>query len=300
MVTGILAIAFDVVDVGLEGFDNDRWPIAAGALLVVTYLSIQLVKQREQSALRAREAEAARGQLQRFLAMISHDLRAPLTVVDGYAQLMERQLATDNFDALRRSIASVREGTHRINRLVEDLLVAARLGEGRFEIHPDAMDLAECLRKVAAEQQTQATQPLIVNGPDHMRGVWDRERLSQVLTNLVSNAIKYSPPTAPVTLRLTGKGRWIQIEVTDRGDGIAPDQIDKLFQPFTRLDNAPTVDGTGLGLYIARGIVQSHGGLIRVESQIGRGTTFIVRLPWVQEPQAAPEPLAKTVDVASR
>jgi signal transduction histidine kinase len=221
--------------------------------------------------------------------MISHDLRSPLTAVYGYAQFSERHLDQGDLEATRRNIRYIGDAARRMQRLVEDLLVAARLGEGRFEIHPVGVDLAACVRHIAAEQQTHAIHHnLVVDAPAHVSGIWDGERLGQALTNLVSNAIKYSPDGGEIRIRLRGGDGLVQIAVTDHGIGIPPPQIPDLFEPFTRLPQGQAVEGTGLGLYITKGIVESHGGHIWVESRVGEGSTFFITLPWRTTEVASP------------
>jgi signal transduction histidine kinase len=195
--------------------------------------------------------------------------------------MAERQLDRGDQEAIRSNVQSIRSAARRMQRLVDDLLVAARLGEGRFEIHPMPIDLAACVRQIAVEQQAYTRDHQIhVEAPDSLPGLWDGERLAQALTNLISNAIKYSPDGGDIKIRLRAGDGLVQLAVADHGWGIRPDQVPYLFEPFSRLDGPAAVDGNGLGLYITKGIVESHGGNIWVESRLGEGSTFRVTLPW--------------------
>jgi signal transduction histidine kinase len=167
-----------------------------------------------------------------------------------------------------------------MQRLVEDLFVAAQLGEGQFKLKPGPMDLAECIRQVVAEQQARTDRHrLVVDGPSSLPGRWDEGRIRQTLTNIISNAIKYSPDGGEVRVVYTRANGVARVAVSDQGPGISDEDLQRLFQPFARLDRAEPVMGTGLGLFISKGIVESHGGRIWVESEIGRGSTFVLTLP---------------------
>jgi signal transduction histidine kinase len=215
-----------------------------------------------------------------FISLVVHDLRSPLTVAMGYLQVAERQLV-DVGDALARPPIDRTMGALRqILRLVDDLLDAARLERGRFVIQPEPSDLAELARDVVDGQRlTDTNHSYILDAPAHLTGVWDKTRCQQVLTNLVSNAAKYSRPGTEVRVRLRPEDGSVIVSVADQGVGLATADIDQLFQPFARPGQEREATGTGLGLYISKGIVEAHGGRIWVESTVGRGSTFFVRLP---------------------
>jgi signal transduction histidine kinase len=280
LVTCVIVTIFALIDTDIARTPVELWPFTVATLLVVSYLSFQLAVERQRIAARAQNAETARHQMQQFLGMISHDLRSPLTTVYGYAQFSERHLDQGDVEATRRNVRQIGDAARRMQRLVEDLLAAARIGEGRFEIHPVLFDLAECVRQVMAEQQVGTVQHhLVVDGPANLWGIWDSQRIQQAVTNLVSNAIRYSPAGGEIRIRLRSGGGAVQIAVTDQGIGIPPDSIPDLFRPFARLNQDRVTDGTGLGLFITKGIVESHGGQISVSSQCGHGSTFVVTLP---------------------
>ncbi len=296
VVTAIIVLLLDAVDIVIADPVLNHVPFTMGALLVVSYLSYQLALEKQVAAQRTANAEAARHQLQQFLGMISHDLRSPLTAVYGYAQVLQLHLDQGDLEVSRKNARSIRDAAQRMQRLVDDLLVAARLGEGHFEIQLAPMDLAACLRGIVTDQQSNASNHrLIVDAPANLLITADRARIDQAVTNLVSNAIKFSPDGSQVVVRLTCSNETARLAVTDRGPGIPADQIPYLFQPFSRLNRDRSTTGTGLGLFITKGIVDSHGGHIWVESARGQGSTFFVTLPLQTEASSAADPHARGV-----
>jgi signal transduction histidine kinase len=237
-----------------------------------------------------------------FLSLVSHELRTPLTTVKGAAQVMQRrivrafsagQVKTPEDQAARqqdlRQLASVVSQADRLNALVNDLLDLSRLQSGRFEFHPDTADLAAVLRQIVeACRPLSSNHRLVVDAPSAMPGTFDRLRVEQVLTNLIGNAIKYSPGDSDVRVRLAlREPRVALVEVSDEGPGLSPEEQGHLFQQFYRgsavRDNPRT--GLGLGLYISRQIVEWHGGDIWVESAPGKGSSFQFTLPLERPPE---------------
>jgi signal transduction histidine kinase len=160
----------------------------------------------------------------------------------------------------------------------------------RFEIKPSTIDLVSVLRQVVESQQTtSAIHHIVVQAPDRLVGEWDRDRIMQVLTNLVANAIKYSPQGSEILVTVQAEQDHALISVHDQGIGIRRADIPLVFQAFYRADNVRSTQGSGLGLYITQSIVQAHGGHIWLESEPGMGTTFFVTLPFT----AADDPTSK-------
>src|ERR671936_212210 len=228
---------------------------------------------------RLREADRMKDE---FVALISHDLRTPLTSIMGYLELA---LENQELPATERGYLEVVErNSERLMHLVNDLLFVARLEAGEMDIHLDELDLATVVRHAVEEAgpRARAKEILLESETDSVPHVSaDRGRLFQLLDNLVGNAIKFTPTGGKVAVRLSREGDFLRLEVEDSGIGIAPDDQGQLFDRFFRASNtrdAP-VPGTGLGLYIARAIVEAHGGRIAVESSPGAGTCFCVELP---------------------
>jgi signal transduction histidine kinase len=229
---------------------------------------------------RANEAEAARDQLQEFVGMVVHDLRNPLTAALGYTQLVRRQVEVAEGSAGQATLNRIERSLRTMRRRVEDLLDSTRLGGGRFVISDAPTDLSELVKQAVEEQQNVGVEHrLVIEGMERLIGSWDADRLRQVVVNLLSNACKYSPAGTEVRVKLRATDATVLLSVSDQGVGIDPEHLGQLFQPFARLGQERTVTGTGLGLYITKGIVEAHGGRIWVESSAGQGSTFYVELP---------------------
>ncbi len=225
---------------------------------------------------------------QRFVADVSHELRSPLTAVRGNLDLLKRGAADDPAERAQM-IAAMDSEIARMSRMVSDLLLLARQDAG-IPIAKHPLELDTLLLEVYRQAQLTARGVKVVLGAeDQVIIVGDRDRLKQVLLNLVDNAIKYTPQGGQVTLGLTQDDAWAQIFVRDTGIGIAPDHIPNLFDRFYRVDKARSRDagGTGLGLAIAKSVIDAHNGKIQVESQVGQGSTFTVWLPLPETKNAA-------------
>lgn len=226
------------------------------------------------------EAEKAQKRLQEFLGMVTHEMADPLTIIQGYAGVLSSKLGGDVGEAQRDAISGIEEAARRLRRLLDDLRDASRIGAGRFEVHPARVDLMSIVTRVAQDiQATTGRSCLIREAPLSIEGLWDGERISQLLTNIIANAFKYAPPDTEVVVDVRQAGDEVVIGVTDQGAGLTREQIALLFQPFTRLHQEQEVPGMGLGLYICKGIVEAHGGRIWVDSEPGKGSTFCVALP---------------------
>jgi signal transduction histidine kinase len=235
---------------------------------------------------RLREADRLKDE---FVALISHDLRTPLTSIMGYLELTldDETIADDS----RSYLEIVQRNSDRLLRLVNDLLFVARVEAGELDLHPHEIGLAAIVRQSIEEATPRATdrgvelRAHVEEVPD-VRA--DRGRMFQLLDNLISNAIKFTPEGGRVDVRLLAKGARVRIEVCDTGIGIAPAEQVRLFERFFRASTATErhIPGTGLGLYIASAIVDAHGGEIDVQSEPGTGTTFAVELPVVSKAEA--------------
>jgi len=232
----------------------------------------------ENARLHAQELET-RQRLEQFLGIVAHDLRAPLGVVTTSVELLQDHAYDRRRDAIHQILPPIEHATKRMQRLIDDLLDAARIGAGRFQMRYGSMDLAVLAEVVQAQRSTTKAHRITFEAPPRLEGNWDAQRIEQLLTNLLSNAIRYSPNGGTIRVRASQEGGRAILSVTDPGIGIPPEQVKKLFQPFFRCDPDVTVGGTGLGLYIAKAIAEAHGGSISVISQPGKGSSFSVALP---------------------
>jgi signal transduction histidine kinase len=240
---------------------------------------------RSQAELRA--AVAVREQ---FLSIASHELRTPLTPLRACMEVLLRQVDSGRPPEPERTRATLQRGLRqvdRLTRLVGDMLDVTRLQAGRFTLQRTRVDLAGLAREVVERVRQSpagaaAALHLEVPGGGAVVGSWDEQRLEQVLTNLVENALRYSPPPARVRVHVRQEGAGAVLEVQDAGIGVPAESLGRLFTPFFRADNAAAhhAGGVGLGLSICREIVERHGGRIEVHSEgAHRGTLFRVHLP---------------------
>ncbi len=222
-----------------------------------------------------------------FLAGVAHDLRNPLTALSiGLARAAPKDRPLPPEEKLRATLEVVRRQVHRLDRMVTDLLDAAHLESGRLEIRKELRDGRELVRDVCELfKETTSRHQLTVRTPDTAVPVeGDSGRLEQVLTNLVSNAIKYSPEGGEVEIGLrSDRGRAI-FHVRDHGLGMAREDLERLFDPFRRSPSVRgTLPGVGLGLFVVKRIVEAHEGTIEVRSELGEGSTFEISLPQLSD-----------------
>ncbi len=221
-----------------------------------------------------------------FVASVSHELRTPLTSIRGYVDIL---LERDDLPSEQRAkLEVVARNGERLDRLVADLLHTARVDERGLEVVRSRQDLGEIVRasvEAAAPAARAAGVELRLDAPSTLVTLVDGQRIAQAIDNLVSNAIKYTPRGGHVEVRLALDGARIEICVADSGIGIEAADRDRLFTRFFRAEHAEkqSVQGLGLGLGIAKSIVESHGGRIDVESEVGRGSVFRIRLPMGSE-----------------
>jgi signal transduction histidine kinase len=223
------------------------------------------------------------GYKSQLIATVSHELRNPLTSVAGYLELLDD---TDGLDPdSRRAIASMARGVSRMSGIVEDLLTLSRAADPTVKATRDLVDLSQLLDEVvdlATPTTTQRRIKVLLDKPDRpVTAYGDRDDLDRVLTNLVGNAVKYSPEDSEVHLELSQVGNRAEFRCRDHGMGISSDDQAQLFTDFFRSTNpeAQRIPGTGLGLAIVKRIVDRYRGEIELESGLGEGSTFTVRLP---------------------
>jgi signal transduction histidine kinase len=253
---------------------------AAIAVLVVLRLA-GILRSLERTRARLLEADRSKDE---FVALVSHDLRTPLTSIMGYTELaLDPELEQPLDDERRAYLEVVSRSSERLLRLVDDLLFVARLQTGRLDLAPAPLDLAELARKAALEAKRQANArgiELVFDGADPVEVEADKGRMLQLLDNLVSNALKFTPSGGRVEINVARNGRAV-LEVADTGIGLTSDEACRVFERFFRTDHAVErqIPGTGLGLYIAQAITEAHGGTITATPHAGGGTTFRVELP---------------------
>lgn len=233
------------------------------------------------------ELEMATRELNHLLGMIAHDLRNPLCVILGFAELLNVELAASINSEQRGFIEQIGRSAESMLRSIDELLDFSRIESGRLDLEPKVADLAELARQNLVANGVIAGRKNIVlrcriEGAERRISI-DARRIEQVLNNLIGNAIKFSYPGGEVSVTLAFGSDAVAIEVADRGIGIPKEQLERLFTPLADRGRRGTADepSTGLGLAICRRIVEAHRGTIRVESEEGAGAKFIVTIPAV-------------------
>ena len=223
-----------------------------------------------------------------FLNLASHELRGPITVIRGYLSMLDRGSLGEIPQEARRALPVLTAKADEMNALVEQMIEAARLEEGRLELTTRRADLREVARQAVemAEPFNDEKHALVFEGPDiEVPVLIDVERISTVVGNLLTNAIKYSPAGGDVTCSVSLEDHKALVAVKDHGVGIPPDRFDRLFTRFGRIVTPETshIPGTGLGLYLSRELARLHGGDLTASSVLGKGSTFTLAVPLMEE-----------------
>jgi signal transduction histidine kinase len=220
-----------------------------------------------------------------FVSLASHQLRTPATGVKVLLSLLAEGYAGKLSPEQRDLLMQAYDANERQLRIANDLLNVARLEAGRLELRYKQIELCGWLTEVLTEQEAVIIgrqQKIVYNLPDKkVTAQVDPDRLYMVLDNLIGNASKYSPPNGLITVTVTCTRSRATIAVSDTGIGMARGQLDKIFQKFTRLDNSLSTEaeGSGLGLYLSKSIIDLHHGKIKVKSKPGEGSTFTITIP---------------------
>lgn len=236
---------------------------------------------------RSREFEELRNT---FVSVVSHELQTPIAIIKGYASTLAREDAHWDAEPLRARLKAIEEESDRLSHLVANLLYASRISAGGLKMERVELDLAEVTRSVARRFSARSPErDVSVRFPSGLPLVLaDRERIEEVILNLLDNAAKYSARGQPIRVRGSVTENDVVVGVTDAGQGIPLREQERIFERFQRVDNstARRTQGAGLGLYICKAIVEAHGGRIWVQSELGHGSTFSFSLPREEQPQA--------------
>ncbi len=276
-----------------EFTDQDEWIMRlaarSSALVWQGYEAEQRAQSLQTAEMDRLEAHGSRmaeleHQKSEFLQLASHELRAPITLVSGYLSMLEEGSLGALPEAAAKVVPLMAGRMRQMSALVDRLLTTSRLELRARDHKMQDVELGPVLHAVAASAGATASGPsrqitVQSTGDVHLRA--DPEQVETILTNLVSNAVKYSPIWTEVVVSVREETRWVLIDVSDRGDGIAEEDLPKLFRPFGRLPKAVAagIHGTGLGLHLSRSLALAQGGDIEVRSKPGEGSTFTLRLP---------------------
>lgn len=271
--------SFEIWKVEMAGISN-RW--SHGELFAANDLRRSaLENDLARQVLKERQAVHARDEL---VAVVSHDLRSPMTVISMLCGMMQKSFSSDGSHSSKRiasAIDTMQQATSRMNTLLEDLLDTSRIDAGRYTINPKPMEVSQIFDD-ACSLLTPLASAKAINISFHaepdLKIKADPERLFQVLSNLIGNAIKFTPHEGVIGISAMSVGNEIVFSVRDSGQGIAPEQLPHIFDRYWTIKEG-NPSGTGLGLYISKGIVQAHGGKLHAESQPGQGSEFRFTVP---------------------
>ncbi len=255
---------------------------AVGAIVLIQDVTERVARE-EQLRTAMRRAQAASEAKSAFIASTSHELRTPLSAIVGYSELIAGEISGPITPRQREFLERIRLSTLHLMSLIEEILTFSRIEAGKEELLLDPCDLAELAREAVALLEPQALRKgltLTFSAPDQLPAVSDARKVRQVLLNLLGNAVKFTDSGA-VHLDVFYDGEYACYRVCDTGPGIGPDQLERIFEAFTQGDQSMTrrKGGTGLGLAVSRKLAEMLGGGLSVESSVGQGSVFTVRLP---------------------
>jgi len=249
--------------------------VALRRRLSETAIRVALEKEKELSELKSR-----------FWSMAAHELRSPMTSILSCAQILEEEHHRLTEDRRREFLYMIQQSVRSMDHLLDDLLSVGRVESGSLKFEPAGLDLEEFCRGLVEQLQFSAGSGhrILFSHRGQCKTTYlDQKLLRHILTNLISNAIKYSPQGTPVYFDLSCVEAEVSFQVRDTGIGIPPGTQARLFEPFQRADNIGTIPGTGLGLTMVKRCLDLHGGQIAVQSEVDVGTTVIVTLPQPQQ-----------------
>ncbi|MHB0868677.1 MAG: MEDS domain-containing protein [Chloroflexota bacterium] len=216
-----------------------------------------------------------------YVSLISHDLRNPLTALLGHSQFLQRQLARRGLEQDSHSVDLIVRNARRMSSMIQDLVESVRLESGYMDLQKEPTDILRLIHDVVEQLSSAELRHRIeIQSAGRLPPVAaDPDRVARALSNLLGNALKYSPPESLIVVQVETRGREVVVCVEDQGNGIPSQEFPLLFQRFYRVRSGKSSEGLGLGLYITRLIAESHGGRVWVESQVGQGSRFYLALP---------------------
>ncbi len=243
---------------------------------------VELAESYEQEKIRAEEANQSKSE---FLANMSHELRTPLNAINGFSDIMKKEMFGPLGDTRYKEYVSdiLFSGQHLLS-LINDILDMSKIEAGKMNLHVESLNISDLIQQVIRIVRGRAednSQKLVYVPSETKEIEADPRAVKQVLLNLITNAIKFTPEGGVVSVDVSVKSAGIIIQVSDTGIGISPDDLKRLAQPFEQVENKDThqVEGTGLGLALSKSLVELHGGNFRIESTFGEGTSVIFTLP---------------------
>lgn len=263
-------------------FSGDPMPLSFFDEL--SRLNNELVNMQRELAKKNRELDTLNKLKNQFLGIAAHDLRNPIGIVLGYSEFLMENGTGTNPDETKELIGRIHQTAGFMLTLVNNLLDISSIESGQLELNKTETDVAALIREIVNNfgiiARAKSIHVLVEGGEKPITLSLDKPKMEQVINNLLSNAVKYSFPGTTIIIKLTVSGEILRIEMTDQGQGIRKEEIERLFKPFQKSSTRPTAGekSTGLGLAIVKKIMDAHAGSVGVESEFGKGSTFFVTL----------------------
>jgi len=292
-VIGVLIVSMGKTEDMVTVYEKEmieRFTEGVGIALDNAYLVEELKKNTEELSKANQQLQKLDKLKDEFISIVSHELRTPMTAIRSYAWMVLHDKTGPLTEKMREYLNRVYISTERLINLVNDMLDVSRIESGRVQLKLATFDMIQLATEVQNEFHARSLERQITVIVDKHGTIFklsgDREKIHQVFENLVGNAFKFTPSGGTITMDLTEKDGMVQVGIIDTGKGISAEDIKKLFTKFGRLDNSlvsiSESSGTGLGLYICKQYIDMHKGRIWVESEVGKGTTFLFTLPIVK------------------
>ena len=216
-----------------------------------------------------------------FIGMASHELKTPVTSLKIFTQILRRQFESDGKKSSVKYLGKMDEQINKLTRLIRELLDVSKISAGKLQISTNTFDIVDLTKEIIDYFQETTKQKIRLSGPAKLLVKADRDRISQVVINLLSNSIKYSPKNSQIIIRITKKKSSVDVSVIDEGIGISKEDQERIFERFYQVTSTPetTLSGLGMGLYIASQIIALHKGNLYVTSEKDKGSTFTFSLP---------------------
>lgn len=239
-------------------------------------ISLELCRKRKITLKSASEERAKR---KAYLAKVVHELRTPLTCINGVIALLEQQVLGELNEEGRKMVPQLKQTCTRMARLVDEIMDLEKLRSGKIALNRISIDITEIINQVVSTMKPIAENRTIVVKSKKLSSVADADRIAQILTNLLANAIKNSPDASIIVVKVAQAGSFIKVSVTDQGTGISEDMLERIFDLYEQIESLSNNQGWGVGLALCKELVTAHKGQIGVTSKLGSGSCFWFTIP---------------------